>query len=54
MFMKVSFRKIKIKNLEKLFRKNKTSPLSKTPEKDFHLPNQFDFKLILIRKDVNG
>ena len=23
-------------NLEKLFRENKTSPLSKTPEKDFH------------------
>ena len=23
------------KNLEKLFRKNKTSPLLKTPEKDF-------------------
>ena len=27
----------KIKNLEKLFRKNKTSPLLKTPEKDFQL-----------------
>ena len=27
----------KIKILEKLFRKNKTSPLLKTPEKDFHL-----------------
>ena len=25
----------KIKNLKKLFRKNKTSPLLKTPEKDF-------------------
>ena len=24
------------KNLEKLFRKNKTSPLLKTQEKDFH------------------
>ena len=27
--------KWKIKNLEKLFRKNKISPLLKTPEKDF-------------------
>ena len=27
---------MKNKNLEKLFRKNKTSPLLKTPEKDFH------------------
>ena len=27
----------KIKNLEKLFRKNKTSPLLKTQEKDFQL-----------------
>ena len=26
----------KNKNLEKLFRENKTSPLLKTPEKDFH------------------
>ena len=26
----------KIKILEKLFRENKTSPLLKTPEKDFH------------------
>ena len=30
----------KIKNLEKLFRKNKTSPLLKTPEKDFHAITQ--------------
>ena len=27
---------MKNKNLEKLFRKNKSSPLLKTPEKDFH------------------
>ena len=33
------------KNLEKLFRENKSSPLLKTPEKDFHQshlnPNNF-------------
>ena len=29
----------KNRNLEKLFRENKTSPLLKTPEKDFQLSN---------------
>ena len=32
---------MKNKNIEKLFRENKTSPLLKTPEKDFQL---FSFK----------
>ena len=27
-----------LKNLEKLYKENKTSPLLKTPEKDFHAP----------------
>ena len=31
--------KKKHKNLEKLFRENKTSPLLKTPEKDFQVQN---------------
>ena len=52
---------MKIKNLEKLFRKNKTSPLLKTQEKDFHISTiskQFQTKItsdqITIHLDTLG